>query len=172
MKLNRLFSSENNLILKSSLILSMLLFTSISIAQTPASFSGKWVFDKSKSNPGEGGYFMQSEEILDITQDANTITLNKTIKRTGSDDITDSGKFNLDGKGSINNNDSQTTKTIAKWSDDKQILTITTIMTFNSVDYRTDDAYSLTDNGKTLTIQSTSKNPTGERKMILVYLKK
>lgn len=172
MTLKRLFSSHTNFILKSSSILSILLFTSILNAQTPPDLSGKWAFDKSKSNPGEGGSFLEGEEILDITQTANSITLNRTTKRAGSDDIISSDKYTLDGKESVKKDESCTTKTIAKWSDEKQILRITTIMTFDGVDYRTDDAYSLTDNGKTLTINSTSKNPTGGRKTISVYLKK
>lgn len=172
MTLRRLFSSENHLILKSPLILSMLLFASILNAQTPTDFSGKWALDKSKSNPGEGGSFLEGEETLDIAQNANSITLNRTTKRTGSEDITGSDKYTLDGKESIKKDEVFTTKTMAKWSDNKRILTITTIMTADSVDYRTDDAYSLTDNGKTLVITCTSKNPTGERKTIAVYLKK
>jgi hypothetical protein len=154
------------------LILSMLLFASILNAQTPTNYSGKWTFDKSQSKPGEGGSFLMSEGILDITQDANSVTLISTTKQKGSDDIIHTDKYTLDGKESIEKGDPFTTKKMAKWSDDKKILTITTIMTYNSVDYRTDDTYSLTDNGKTLTVTSASKNPTGERKIISVYLKK
>ena len=176
MKCKRLFIFKKNCISKAFLILTMFLFASISVAQTPTNFSGKWAFDKSKSNPGEGGSFLDVDEILVITQDSASISLEKTLKRKDSEDIISTDKYNLNGKETIEKSDMGTTKKVTKWSDNKQILTITTIMAFISSvttnEYRVDDSYKLTDNGKTLIIQSISKNPTGERTIIQVYNKK
>ena len=172
MTLKRHFYSANYWILQSFLLLAVLLSTPFLHAQTPTDFSGKWAFDKSQSDPGKGGSFLEGDEILQITQTANSITLDRTTKRPGSEDITGSDQYTLDGKESVKKDDFSTTKTMAKWSDDKQVLTITTIMTVKSDDYRTDDSYSLTDQGKTLTIKSISKNPTGGRTTVVVYSKK
>lgn len=173
MTLSRLFTSGKDLIFKSSVILSILLFASALRAQTATDFSGKWAFDKSKSNAGEGAYFPKENEVtLDITQDANNITINKTIKQKGVVVITVSNKYTLDGKESVTGDSSQPIKTVAKWSSDKKNLTITTSMTIDSVEYRTDDTYSLSNGDKILTIQSIYKDPKAGREQILVYLKK
>ncbi|HPC98492.1 MAG TPA: hypothetical protein PL040_05915 [Bacteroidales bacterium] len=96
--------------------------------------------------------------------------------RQGSDDIKNNDTFYLNGKETVEKSDMGITKKIAKWSDDKNTLTITKIMTFDpgvsTAEYRIDDTYKLIDNGKTLVIESFSKNPAGERKTILVYNKK
>jgi hypothetical protein len=153
----------------------LLLFTSITNTQIPTNFSGTWAFDKSKSNPGEGGSFLDGDEILVITQNSTSISLEKTLIRQGSDDIKSTDTYNLGGTETIEKSDMGITKKSAKWSEDKQILTITTIMTFSSNittnEYRVDDSYKLSDNGKTLTNQSISKNPIGERTIIQVYTK-
>lgn len=65
-----------------------------------------------------------------------------------------------------------TTKKIAKWSEDKKILTLTTIMRIDSSDYRGDLSYKLSDDGLTMTIQSEFKNPNGPSTVIEVFNKK
>ena len=166
------FRTPNRWISRSALVLLLLSFAPSLNAQTSADFSGKWAFDQSKSDPGKGGSFLEGDVTLQITQTANSITIDRTTKRPESEDITASDQYTLDGKESVKKDDMGTTKTRAQWSEDKQVLTITTIMTVGAADYRTDDSYSLTDQGKTLTVKSFSKNPTGERTTVSIHAKK
>jgi len=176
MKTKKKFNSENNLISKFSMILPMFLFATVLIAQTPTNFSGKWAFNKTKSNLGEGASFLDGDEILVINQDAALMITEHTLIRKGSDNFVSTDTCRLDGKETIEKSDMGTTKKTAKWSTDKKILTISTIMTFDpdvsTAEYRVDESYKLSDDRKTLTIESFSKNPTGERKTILIYNKK
>ncbi|MEI7505095.1 MAG: hypothetical protein WCJ61_17610, partial [Paludibacter sp.] len=146
--------------------------SSFSIAQTPTNYSGKWGFDISKSDPGKGGSFLYRDIVDNIIQNPTTISIEEIIRRPGNEDILDIQKFNLDGKETIEKNDMGTTKKIAKWSDDKKILTLTTIMTVDSKDYRIDVSYKLSDNGITMTVLTEIKNPNGERTVIQVFYKK
>jgi ankyrin repeat protein len=177
MKLHRLFKQGNNLFVRLSLIILILLTSSTLRAQTPTNFSGKWALDKTKSKLDQASSFMEGDEILEITQNSASITFVKTLIQKGSDDFISTETYMLDGKETIVKDDMGTTKKTVKWSDDKKILTITTIMTIisNSVskDFLVADSYKLSDNGLTLTIQSYSKNlATGERTDNFVYNKK
>ena len=177
MKLHRFFRQENFLIFKFSLLFIILLATATVKAQNPANFSGKWSYDKTKSKFTKGAYATFDNEILDITQNSATMTLVGTFIRQGSEDYKTTDSYKLDGKEVIVKDDQGTTKKSVKWSEDKKILTITTIMTVISngisYDYLVADSYQLSENGLTLTIQSFSRNNAyGERTDILVYNKK
>ncbi len=174
---NRFFGLKNNLIYKSFLILSLILNSSSLSAQSPTNFSGKWAFDKSRSNPGQGGLFLDGDRILEITQNSTSIIFAETLIREGDEDIKNVDTFNFDGKEKIVKGDFGTTKNTLKWSEDKKILTVTTIMTTVSKgiseDYLVADSYKLSNDGRTLTIESYSKNrATGERTITMVYNKK
>jgi hypothetical protein len=150
----------------------MFLSSSFLYAQTPANFSGKWAFDISKSDPGEGGSFLSSDIIHVITQNPASISIEETIIRQGSDNVISTETFNLNGKETIEKGDFGITKRIAKWSQDKKILTLTTIMTVDSKDYRGDASYKLSADGRTLTVQNEFVNPTGKSTVIQVFNKK
>jgi hypothetical protein len=137
----RLFDPENKVIYFYSLVFAMMLFSSFSFAQTPTNFNGKWIFDKSKSDPGKGGSFLYNDIIHKIIRNPTSISIEEIIKRPGSEDVSNTEKFNLDGKETIEKSDIGTTKRIANWSEDKKILTLTTIMIVDSKDYRCDALY-------------------------------
>ncbi|MGD0342864.1 MAG: hypothetical protein ABSA76_14270 [Bacteroidales bacterium] len=176
MKPNRLSSPRHLAIVFASFISFFLLSSATLKAQAPVNFSGKWAYDKSKSNTDKGSLFTEGDEILVITQDATSISVERTLIRPGSDNLTSTDKFNLEGKEIIEKSDTETTKRTAKWSADKNVLTLTTIITFDpsvsTVEYRTDDNYKLTDNGKLLTLESISKSPSGEGKTVQFWNKK
>ncbi len=177
MKPNR-FSSPRYLAIVFASFISFFLLSSATLkAQAPVNFSGKWAYDKSKSNTGNSSLFTDdNERILVITQDATSISVERTLIQPGSDNLTSTDKFNLEGKEIVEKNGTEITKRFAKWSADKNVLTLTTIITFdpsvNTNEYRTDDTYKLAENGKLLTLESFSKNPTGEGKTVQFWNKK
>jgi len=164
--------SVYKLILISSLSLLIQLLSTPLFAQTQTNFSGVWAFDISKSNAGEGGSFLYNNIIHTIKHNTASISIEETIIRQGSDNVVSTEFFNLDGKEQIEKKDYGTTKKLANWSQDKKILTLTTIITADSKDYRGDATYTLSDNGRILTVKTLFKNPNGESTVIQVFNKK
>jgi hypothetical protein len=132
-------------------------------------FSGKWVLNETKSNLGEGNFF--SAVKMTVTQDGNTITIERT--RTGRDgqERTSSETLTLDGKENVAESDNRNTTTVASWSEDGTTLTIKSKTEFSRqgetfVMNRTE---TWTLDGKTLNIQSDSSSSRGDRSAKLVY---
>lgn len=168
----RLFKSWGDFFRISSLMLSILLFASASYAQAPTVFSGKWKFDRSKSDPGKNAYFpTETEDILDIAQSADSIAITKTILKNGAVLITDTERFRLDGKEQITINNSKEIKEMVTWSKDRKSLTITKKLPVEGTEYRIDDTYSLSQDGKILKIRSVFEHPQVGSKRTLVYAK-
>ena len=167
-----LFKSGNRTVHKCSLIIGILLSSTLLSAQNPRNFSGVWAFDVSKSNAGEGGSFPYSNIVYTIKQNPVSISIETTTFREGSENIVRTEVFNLDGKEQTEKNDYSSTKKLATWSQDKNILTLTTIMTVDSKDYRDDAVYKISDNGRTLTVRNLFKNPTGKSTVIQVFNKR
>jgi hypothetical protein len=151
----------------SSVALAILLSSAVLGAQAPANLSGKWAFDKSKSNLGGSEYLVLT---LKITQTATMLTIDSTQQGSGDFILTD--KFNLTGKEtSTKIEDYAIKKVAAKWSVDKKSLTITTIMTLAKTgeEYRTDDTYQVAEDGKTLTLTNVFKNPKAKGVAVVVF---
>ncbi len=142
-----------------------------------ADFSGKWTFNESKSEigalegQGRGGFMAFSG--LTVLQDAGKIEIERT--RTGRDgqEITTSETLTLDGKENLSENERGSTKTTATWSGDGQTLTFNVVRTMNfqdqSMEMTSSEIWTLTDGGKTLTIESTSTTPMGGMTNTFVY---
>jgi len=161
------------------LVVIMLLISPIALmAQTPTNFSGKWQYEKAKSVVDKLEPDFDGIIILEITQNAATISFAEVYKREGSADWkTAVESYKLDGKEQITKHDVGTNKYSARWSADKKVLTITNTDTQNLKgvlqDFIVIDTYSLSADGKTLTIERYRKNPvTGETKAKKVYAKK
>lgn len=161
------------------LVVIMLLISPIALmAQTPTNFSGKWQYEKAKSVVDKLEPDFDGIIILEITQNAATISFAEVYKREGSADWkTAVESYKLDGKEQITKHDVGTNKYSARWSADKKVLTITNTDTqkLKGVlqDFIVIDTYSLSADGKTLTIERYRKNPvTGETKAKKVYAKK
>jgi hypothetical protein len=178
MRPNRLFKQKYIGIVNISFIF-MCIFSSITVkAQTPADFSGKWEFDKTKSDPG----FVESKYdgivIRQITQNSTTIKFSDTYIHPDRPDFkTAAESYTLDGKEKIEKHSVGTSKKSAKWSQDKKILVITNFDTQTlkgvSKDFLVVDSLKLSDNKFILTVVRYSKNPvTGETTTNKVYNKK
>jgi hypothetical protein len=158
--------------LKLSLLALSLLITSLSFGQ--ANFSGSWAFNESKSNLGEGQFRMYSPTLV-IVQDANTFTVERSFKNQNGDEMKTTEKYTLDGKESVNPVFNTSKKSVATWSADKNVLTVSSSMVFEfngeSNEIKTVENYKLTD-GKLMTIDTKSTSSRGERVTSLVYDKK
>lgn len=161
-----------------SLIVMFLLSNMTLKAQTTKNFSGKWDFDKSKSSPELKNSKYEGTVTRQITQNSSTLSYCDIYILKGNDDWKTSDElFNLDGKEQIQKDDSNTIKKSAKWSQDNLTLTLTYINTYIeegvSKDLLITESYKQSDDGKTLTIETYSKNVvTGESKTKSVYHKK
>ena len=178
MKQNHISGPKGDTIIKVSLILVLLLSALNLQAQTPIVYSGKWEFDKTRSDKDEtGDYSFDGIIILEIKQDAATISFANTFKRPGKADfVIEPDSFFLDGRVTTDNGGTGPAKKFVKWSPDKKILTTSYVMTDKidgvAQDFTTANSYKLSDDGKTLTIEELHKSKlNGENKIKKVYKK-
>ena len=138
-------------------------------------FSGTWAMNAEKSNlgapAGGGGGFRGGGGNFVATQDATTLSVERTRNRNGEETKTTT-KYTLDGKETVNTTGMGESKSTAKWSADGKTLTIVTSRSFNGNDMTSTEVWTLTD-AKTLTIASTRPGMDGaEMKTTMVYDKK
>jgi len=178
MRPNRIFKQGRIVAINVSLIAILLLSSMALNTQKPVNFSGSWQFNRAKSDLDKLDSGYSGNIILKITQTPTTIAFSEIYKQQGSPDWeTAIESYNLDGKErTTTHKDIGTNKKTAKWSDDKQSLTITNIDTQSlkgvPQDFTVIDKYTLSADGKTLTIERYRKNPvTGESKAIKIYSK-
>jgi hypothetical protein len=147
-------------------------------AQNPMNFSGKWEFDKTKSSPDLLDSKYDGTVTRQITQTSSTIAYRDIYIQKGSDDWETTDEiFNLDGKEQIRKDNSSTIKKSTKWSQETKTLSLINSETYIedgvSMELKITESYKLSDDGKTLTIETYSKNQiTGETKTKGVYHKK
>lgn len=136
-------------------------------------FSGSWNFNEGKSQMGEGRFRMPAPK-LTITQDETTLSMEKNVKGRNGEEMTLKEKYTLDGKVCENAGFMNTVKkSTVVWSADNKSITISSTSVFerdgNSMEIKTTEIYSLSEDGKTLTINTTNTSQRGERKQILTY---
>jgi hypothetical protein len=163
---------------KVSLLLLVLLSSAALRAQTPTNYSGRWEFDKTKSSPGTVHANYPGTVTRQITQNASVLTYRDVYVQSGSKDWkTADESFKLDGKEQIKKDGTTMRKKSSQWSQDKKILTLTYAEIYVDKGVTKEllvaESYKLSDDGKTLTIDTFSKNQvTGETKTNSVYSKK
>lgn len=156
-------------------IFSLILFASATVFAQKANLSGTWNFNESKSQLGENRFRMPASK-LTIAQDENTLNIERQVKGRDGQDMTMKEKYTLDGKVSENTGFMNSVKksTVA-WSADNKTLTITSTTVMerdgNTTEIKQVENIKISDDGNTLTIDSTSTSPRGERKQTLVYEK-
>lgn len=160
--------------MKRNLYLGLLVFgiALLALAVAAPNFSGTWIRDKAKSDPmgmgrpggggGGGGQAPDVEVTLTIKQDANSF---ETATQRGDRPPTEA-KYTLDGKESTNAmGRGGSTVSKAKLSGDT--LVIEGVRKFSGPNGDTEmpfkEEYSLSADGKVLTVISTSSNPQGEQ---------
>jgi hypothetical protein len=162
------------------LLIFLFLLSSLALkAQTPANFSGKWEFDKARSDKDEtGDASFTGTIILEIRQNSDTISFSNSFFVPGKKAfVIPPDPFLINGKITIDNSGSDPSKKFVKWSQDKKILTTNLIMTATidgvAQDFLTAETYKLSDDGKTLVIEELHKSKlNGEKTIKKVYRKK
>lgn len=148
------------------------LTSSRSLAQT--NFSGTWTLNQEKSNLGELPFRIASDKIV-IEQHKDDMTMRRTGQGpSGAMEVNE--KYTFDGKESKNPFFGNNVKTsVVTWVD-KKILTIKSNASFTTddaslVEISVEENYSLSDDGKTLTIAYASSSSFGDIKQTQVYNK-
>jgi hypothetical protein len=134
-------------------------------------FSGQWTLNESKSNLGEGRIFSAAN--MKVTQEGNTLTIERTRTGRNGEARTTSETLTMDGKENISEGENRTSSTTVTWSEEGSTLTIKSKRGFNrqgeTFEMNTTETWSLSGDGKTLTIQSDSSSAMGDRSATLVY---
>ena len=141
-------------------------------AQKP-DFSGTWTYNESKSVIPEGRFRGAALKLVN-TQDQNNLNIERTSKgRDGAERKTNE-KLTLDGKVCENPGfQNNIKKSTATWSPDLKKLNISSVMTFTregeTMEMKSTETWSLSEDMLTLTIEITSSTPGGEIKQTVVY---
>jgi len=152
------------------LVAALFVVAAVGVGAQGTNFAGTWAFDQAKSQMpqagGGGGRGPGGGGPMTIAQTAAELT----IERAGMGGQTMKSVYKLDGSESVNpggrGGDSKST---CKWDGGK--LTIKTLMTFGENTMETTAVYSLSADGKVLTVEQTRQSPNGEVKSTMVYNK-
>ena len=155
-----------------SLLLLITLFTLPAMAQK-SNFSGSWNLNESKSNLGENRFRMGASKIT-ATQEANSLAVQSVSKNRDGEERTSTSKYNLDGSETENTVfQNFVRKSKASWSSDGKILTISSVMNFErdgeKQEIKSSEAWKISEDGKTLTIESKFTSPNGDVSQTRVY---
>lgn len=176
MNTNQLFGHRFKIIIKALPVFMFLISSTVVKAQQPADFSGKWEFDKARSDKDDtGDASFDGTIILEIKQNPSVITFANTYIIPGRKDfVMKPDTFLVDGTVTPDNGGTGPAKKFVKWSQDKKILTTNLIMTDSidgeAQDFLTANTYRLADDRKTLFIEVFYKSKlNGEKKIKKVY---
>jgi len=141
-------------------------------------FSGTWVLDASKSDQmsmgRQGGGGTPPNITLTIQQSGNELAITRTMEMGGNQRTSDQ-KFTLDGKENTNTAMMGRGEMVSKSRWDGGTLVIEGTQKISSprgeMEIATKEAYSLSEDGKVLTITTTRTTPQGERTTKQVYNK-
>ncbi|MBS1976327.1 MAG: hypothetical protein JST46_03090 [Bacteroidetes bacterium] len=156
-----------------------LLFGCISVltAQTPSNFSGKWLFDKSASSSESAFSGYPGTITRQITHTASSLTYRDTYVQPGAKDWSTTAEVFKIGKTEVEKHSDQSSTKTTSWSKDMRSITLNYLTSYKEKGGPKEsliaETYTLSDNGKTLTIELYSKNDvTGETRVKDVFRKK
>ena len=160
-------------VITSLFVVTFLLISFTTFAENEkVNFSGEWSLNEEKSELGEGRRRMPSAK-LTISQEDDTLTIERLLKRRSGEEFKVKEKFTLDGKECENTVYERPKKSVATWSKDGKSLNITSKIVFerdgNEFEFNTVEIWKLADEGNSLSIEYTSKSTRGERKRTYVY---
>lgn len=145
--------------------------TAPALAQAKPDFSGAWKMNAEKSDPmgggGGGGGGMMRDAVTTITQTATELTL---VTKFGENSRT--ATYKLDGTESVNPGmQGGETKTKAKWDGATLVLEHVRNMSGPNGDMQvtSKEARSLSADGKSMTVVTTTQGPNGEMTRKMVY---
>ena len=138
-------------------------------------FSGSWALNESKSTLGDGPRMSVSS--MTVNQQEGLISIDLVRPSFDGGDVSSSEKYTLDGKESVNKGMMESTvKTITTWSENKKELTFAKTILFEmngeAMEFKITEVWSISDDGKTLTVKSAMTSQMGDTNLVLVYDKK
>jgi len=157
-------------------IMVLFCFSSNTYAQTgDADFSGNWVFNQSKSTPGQGNLRMSPGKLV-ITQSGTNLIVERTSSGPNGD-IVSNDKFITDGSECVNTMfGDNTRKSTVKWGSDGRSLLFSHYMKFEIQgeirEMTTAETWKLNEANNTLSVETTFSSPEGEVKSTNVYDKR
>jgi len=154
---------------KKLMVVSAFAFAAINANATD--FSGEWKLNESKSNLGQFG---RAAKTLKIQGNVENIAIQRISTNQAGEAVTTDEKLTFDDKeteSTVFGNNKKKSK--AKWSDDGKKLNVKSTIVFErngqSMEIKTTETWTLSDDGKTLTIDSTSESSRGTNTTKLVY---
>ena len=154
-------------------IVSLSLLSGSLLAQS--NFSGSWALNDSKSTLGDGPGM--STTSMTVNQQEGLISIDLVRPSFDGGTMNLSEKYTLDGKESVNKGMMESTvKTITTWSENKKELTFAKTILFEmngeAMEFKITEVWSISDDGKTLTVKSAMTSQMGDTNLVLVYDKK
>jgi len=178
MKRNKNISSTDRRInmkaIKFLLVMTMIL-TSIVIFYCAATmtFSGDWSMNEEKTDM-EGGNQMLPAKLI-ILHKGNDLSVERFYVREWEDDFTYKEELTLDGVECESSIFNFPRKSVASWSKDGKMLTITSNTVFNwegnEFEINTIEKWNIEEEGNVLSVNFTSDSPQGERNGTIIYEK-
>jgi hypothetical protein len=129
-------------------------------------FSGKWKLDTAKSDFGMMPGPTSQTSVIDHKEPKIKIT---TTAAREQGEQTSEANYTLDGKESTNTMGPREIKTIAKWEGKKIVMK--SKFDYQGSEIELADTYSLSEDGKGLTIDRAIKSPMGEIAQKMVFVK-
>lgn len=164
----------------------------VAVAHAQPNFSGTWTLDQAQSTfrpalgadesgrPGHGdrakgaqGERPRPQVMLQVEQSGNSLKATRTFDHHGKQ-RTMSESYTTDGKESTKTGRRGTVMTRAAWDGDKLVVSSkhqAKDKQGQPVELNRESVWSLSPDGKTLTVETTMQTPRGERAMKSVYLK-
>lgn len=154
------------------LLTGILFFATFSVMAQKTSFTGTWNLNQEKSQMGEGPGRRAAAKMV-ITEIESTMIIERTSARQSGETVTTKEIYNLTGTETENSTENRKKKSVAGWSADNREITIKSTTTFerngNVMEMKTAEVFKLSDDKKSLSIETTMSSQRGEFKTTLVY---
>jgi hypothetical protein len=133
-------------------------------SQAAPNFSGEWKLNLAKSDYGPIQQFAPEFMIRTVKHDDPVLQISNHSKGAQGETTTQL-KYTTDGKPAENTNPAS--KGSAKWDGDK--LVVDSVRDFNGTELKNHDVWSLSADGKTMTVNSHLIAPQGEFDIVFVF---
>jgi len=141
--------------------------------QAEKNFSGEWILSEDSQSDQPG--FMRTK-ILVINHEGNTLTIKRTFAGRNGQEYTEEEKLTLDGKECVNKFINREVKSIAEKIENGEKIKIVSKIKFerngNVFETTRTEIYSLSVDGKILTLDVSTSSQRGTRSFTLTYKQK
>ncbi len=170
--MNKIFSSAEGkkVLFCFAFLLSTMLLGRHLEAQKVTDFTGTWLLDIPKSDPAYARY---KAVACTIKQTAEMFTVQEVFtEKSGSDIAMNANSFTLDGKETAKEEQGGTDRQSISWSKNKTVLIAKMTRTVGQDVYGSYVSYSLSENGRILTVITTGLDTTKNFSIKEVFVKK